>query len=78
MSAPQLPLGPVLVAVSGLNLTAADRERLLHPLVGGIILFAPNFSDCEQLSRLCDQIHRLREPHLLISVDHEGGRVQRF
>jgi len=78
MSIPQLPLGPVLVAVSALELTAADRERLLHPLVGGIILFAPNFSDRAQLSRLCDQIHRLREPRLLVSVDHEGGRVQRF
>jgi len=78
MSKARLPLGPVLVAVSGLELTATDRERLLHPLVGGVILFAPNFSDREQLCQLCDQIHQLREPRLLVSVDHEGGRVQRF
>jgi beta-N-acetylhexosaminidase len=78
MSATQIPLGPVLVAVDGLELSVTDRERARHPLVGGIILFAPNFSDCEQLTRLCADIHSLREPRLLICVDHEGGRVQRF
>ena len=71
-------LGPVQVAVGGLELSAADRERLLHPLVGGVILFAPNFSDREQLYRLCTEIHALRTPRLLISADQEGGRVQRF
>ncbi len=78
MSIAQMPLGPVQVAVSGFELAAGDRERLLHPLTGGVILFAPNFSDRAQLCRLCDEIHRLREPRLLVSVDHEGGRVQRF
>lgn len=78
MSPLPLPLGPVQVAISGLELEAADRERLRHPLVGGVILFAPNFHDRDQLCRLCAEIHNLREPRLLIAVDHEGGRVQRF
>lgn len=73
-----LALGPVIAAVEGLELTAADSERLMHPLVGGVTLFARNFSDEAQVARLCGQIHALRDPALLICVDHEGGRVQRF
>jgi len=68
----------VLVAIEGGSLAPADRERLLHPLVGGVILFASNFETLEQLVRLCADIHGLRTPRLLICVDHEGGRVQRF
>jgi beta-N-acetylhexosaminidase len=75
---PKLPLGPVVCDVAGLELTEEERQRLLHPLVGGVILFARNFSDSEQLSRLCSEIHALRDPALFVSVDHEGGRVQRF
>jgi beta-N-acetylhexosaminidase len=78
MSPSKLPVGPVHVAVSGLALEAADRERLRHPQVGGVILFASNFHDRTQLFELCRDIHAVREPHLIISVDHEGGRVQRF
>lgn len=78
MSARSMPLGPVHVAIEGLELTGADRERLLHPLVGGVILFAANFRDRQQLAQLCGSIHALREPRLLISADQEGGRVQRF
>lgn len=74
----RLPLGPVIAAVSGLELDAADRERLRHPRVGGITLFARNFASKEQVSALCREIHALRDPPLLICVDHEGGRVQRF
>ncbi len=74
----QLPLGPVIAAVDGLQLEAIDRERLVHPLVGGVTLFARNFSDAEQVTKLCNEIHGLREPRLLICVDQEGGRVQRF
>jgi beta-N-acetylhexosaminidase len=70
--------GPVAVGVSGTSLTATDRERLVHPLVGMVILFSANYESPEQLSRLCIDIHALREPPLLIAVDHEGGRVQRF
>ena len=79
MSQPvNLPRGPVMVDVAGFSLTDAERQRLLHPLVGGIILFRRNFQDIEQLRALTAEIHSLRTPHLLISVDHEGGRVQRF
>jgi beta-N-acetylhexosaminidase len=74
----ELPLGPVMVDVAGTALTVAERARLRHPLVGGVILFARNFVSPEQLSTLTADIHGLREPALLIAVDHEGGRVQRF
>lgn len=72
------PRGPVVVDVQGTALTAEDRIRLLNPLVGGVILFARNFENKEQLTKLTRQIHRLKRPRLLIAVDHEGGRVQRF
>ncbi len=74
----QLPRGPLLVSISGLTLSAADRARLRHPLVGGVILFDANFVSRPQVSRLCEEIRKLRNPRLLITVDHEGGRVQRF
>lgn len=74
----KLPRGPVVVDVAGLALDDAERARLRHPLVGGVILFSRNFESRKQVARLCDQIHALRRPKLLICVDHEGGRVQRF
>jgi len=70
--------GPLILGVEGVELTPADRERLRHPLVGGVILFARNFSDRAQLRALTDGIHALRGPALPIAVDHEGGRIQRF
>ncbi len=73
-----LPLGPVMLDVGGTEITETERERLRHPLVGGVILFARNFTDSEQLLRLTGVIHELRSPPLLIAVDQEGGRVQRF
>jgi beta-N-acetylhexosaminidase len=63
---------------AGLVLTEDDVRRLRHPAVGGVILFAPNFDSPEQLQALTQDIRALREPQLLIGVDHEGGRVQRF
>lgn len=73
-----LPRGPVMLGVEGLELTAADRDRLSHPLTGGAILFTRNYASPSQLESLCGAIHSLRDPPLLIGVDHEGGRVQRF
>lgn len=68
---------PLIIDIAGTALTAADRKRLKHPLVGGMILFARNWQDRAQLTRLCRDIKRIRRD-LLICVDHEGGRVQRF
>ena len=68
---------PLIIDIAGLDLTAKERQRLKHPLVGGIILFARNWRNREQLSSLCRDIKNVRND-LLICVDHEGGRVQRF
>lgn len=68
---------PVIIDVAGTRLTAEDRRRLAHPLVGGMILFGRNWESREQVSALCAQVKEVRDD-LLISVDHEGGRVQRF
>ncbi len=78
MSEADLARGPVVLGTEGLSLTAADRARLLHPLTGGVILFSRNFESCVQLLSLTASIRALRTPALLICVDHEGGRVQRF
>jgi beta-N-acetylhexosaminidase len=73
-----LSLGPLMIDIEGLALETRDRELLAHPLVGGVILFSRNYADRAQLAALCQDIHTLRSPPLLIAVDHEGGRVQRF
>jgi len=78
MIEPALPPGPVVVDVAGTTLTREEAARLRHPLVGGVILFARNFENRAQLSALCASMHACRNEPLLISVDHEGGRVQRF
>jgi beta-N-acetylhexosaminidase len=67
-----------MVDVVGKQLTEDDEARLRHPLVGGVILFARNYESPGQLAELTTAIRALRAPPLLISVDHEGGRVQRF
>lgn len=71
------PLGPVMLDVVGTTLAADDLRRIQHPLTGGVILFARNYKDRAQLTALCAAIHAAR-PGVLIAVDHEGGRVQRF
>jgi beta-N-acetylhexosaminidase len=71
-------LGPVMLDVVGITLTDDDRRRLAHPLVGGVILFTRNYADPQQLSALTDELHAIKSAPLLIGVDHEGGRVQRF
>jgi beta-N-acetylhexosaminidase len=68
---------PLILDIAGLSLTDVDRRRLSHPLTGGMILFARNWQDREQLAALCAEIAAVRDD-LLICVDHEGGRVQRF
>jgi len=67
-----------MVDLLGTEMTAEEKERLKHPLVGGVILFSRNYQSVPQLLKLTAEIHALRSPPLLIAVDHEGGRVQRF
>ncbi len=70
-------LGPVVCDIASTRLTPHEKERIAHPLVGMVILFTRNYESPEQLSRLCSEIHAAK-PGVLIAVDHEGGRVQRF
>ncbi len=78
MSVVDLPLGPLIVGIDGFELDDVTREQLCHPAVGGVILFSRNYRSPAQLSELCAAIAELRSPRLLITVDQEGGRVQRF
>ncbi|MCK5718108.1 MAG: beta-N-acetylhexosaminidase [Thiomargarita sp.] len=73
-----MSVGPLMIDIEGCTLSHEDRDILQHPLVGGVILFTRNYESIEQLTRLTTDIHALRQPSLLIAVDHEGGRVQRF
>lgn len=67
-----------MLDVKGLSLTSKDKQRLISPLVGGVILFSKNFENISQVSNLIAEIKSLRTPELLVAVDQEGGRVQRF
>jgi beta-N-acetylhexosaminidase len=72
-----LPLGPLMIDLAGPQLSDLERERLCHPLVGGLILFSRNYESPQQLAHLTTAVHALRTPALPIGIDHEGGRVQR-
>ena len=67
-----------MIDLRGKTIAADEREWLQSPLVGGVILFTRNFESVEQLARLVAEIHAARQPPLLVTVDQEGGRVQRF
>jgi beta-N-acetylhexosaminidase len=67
-----------MVDLEGLELQPEERELLQHPAVGGVILFSRNYESVEQVRELASAVHRLRQPPLMIAVDQEGGRVQRF
>ncbi|MBT3195222.1 MAG: beta-N-acetylhexosaminidase, partial [Candidatus Ruthia sp.] len=72
-----MELGPIMMDVSGLTLTSDEKQQLNKPSIGGVILFTRNYQDIEQIKALIQSI-RLINQELLIAVDHEGGRVQRF
>ena len=73
-----MTLGPVMVDLAGVAIEPAERELLRHPQVGSVILFARNYESPAQLARLAAEVHAVRTPPLLVAVDQEGGRVQRF
>jgi beta-N-acetylhexosaminidase len=73
-----MTLGPLMIDLQGVAVEPDERDLLAHPLVGGVILFSRNYESPAQLARLSADLHALRSPPLLIGVDHEGGRVQRF
>ncbi len=73
-----MTLGPLMVDLEGTSISKKEKELLLNPEVGGVILFTRNFESVAQITALATEIHDIKTPRLLIAVDHEGGRVQRF
>ena len=73
-----MSLGPIMLDIDGTGLSPADRDLLAEPAVGGVILFSRNYESPAQITDLVAEIRALRQPPLIVAVDHEGGRVQRF
>ena len=74
----KLPIGPVMIDIGGVTLSQYDQEKIAHPNTGALILFARNFANPKQVTELIQQTRAARNGPLLIAVDQEGGRVQRF
>ncbi len=74
----EYPTGPIMLDVAGLTLTAQEKEVISHPNTGAVIFFARNYNDPEQIAQLVKDIRKARNGDILIAVDQEGGRVQRF
>ncbi len=73
-----MTLGPIIVSIEGKKLSEDDRNTLRHDLIGGVILFSENYKNREQLMELVRSIKKVKSPELIVCVDQEGGRVQRF
>ncbi|WP_333877684.1 beta-N-acetylhexosaminidase [Methylobacter sp.] len=73
-----LPIGPIMLDVAGLTLTQAEKEKINHPNTGAVILFSRNYQNPEQVTELINHIRAARNGDIMIAVDQEGGRVQRF
>ena len=73
-----MTLGPIIVSIEGKKLSEDDRDTLRHDAIGGVILFSENYEDREQLMELIRSIKKIKSPELIVCVDQEGGRVQRF
>ena len=73
-----MTLGPIIVSIEGKKLSEDDRYILRHDLIGGVILFSENYENREQLIELVQSIKAVKSPELIVCVDQEGGRVQRF
>lgn len=78
MTASQLPYGPIMIDLEGLNMSASEKDKINHPNAGAVILFKRNFSNPQQVIQLIKQIRAARNGPILIAVDQEGGSVQRF
>ncbi len=72
------PMGPVMIDVEGFTLSAVEKQKINHPNTGAVILFSRNYSSPEQIEKLISEIRQARHGDILIAVDQEGGRVQRF
>lgn len=74
----KLPIGPIMLDVAGLTLAQEEKEKINHPNTGAVILFSRNYQNPEQVTELINSIRAARNGNILIAVDQEGGRVQRF